>query len=188
MRKLILIKHARPQVEADRPGSEWQLSEEGRRACPGLAQRLAAHEPATIISSDEPKALQTAELVAGVLGRPLRTMGDLHEHQRDNVPYMPTPEFISWMAMFFRKPGERVLGDESADEALERFGRAVDGALAAHPEGNLAIITHGTVIALLAAGRAGRDGYQLWRRMQLPSYLVFALPQWELVEIVERVG
>ena len=188
MRKLILIKHARPQVEADLPSSEWRLSDEGRLACPALAQRVAAHEPAIIISSDEPKAMETAQLVAEAMGKPFRTALDLHEHERDNVPYMPTREFISWMAVFFKKPREQVLGDESADEALERFGGAVDSVLAANPEGNIATVTHGTVIALLAASRAGMDGYQLWRRMQLPSYLVFTVPGWELVESVERIA
>lgn len=188
MRKLILIKHARPQVEAERPSSEWQLSEEGRQSCSALAERLAGHEPGIILSSDEPKAMETGRLLADALGRPFQTALDLHEHERDHVPYMPTREFVSWMAIFFKKPRERVLGDESAQETLDRFSAAVDGILAAQPEGNIALVAHGTVIALLAAHRTGMDGYQLWRRMQLPSFVVFGLPEWTLGEVVERVG
>ena len=186
MRKIILIKHARPEVEANRPSGQWRLSEAGRASCGPLAERIAVHEPAVIIASEEPKAAETGQLLADALGRPFQTAPGLHEHERDNVPYMPTREFISWMAVFFKKPGERVLGQESATEALGRFSGAVDAVVAAHPEGNIAIVTHGTVLALFAAHRAGVDGYQLWRRMQLPSYLVFTVPEWELVERVEQ--
>ena len=49
--------------------NEWKLSDEGRRACVPLADEIASHSPALIITSDEPKAIETGRLVAERLNR-----------------------------------------------------------------------------------------------------------------------
>jgi broad specificity phosphatase PhoE len=115
---------------------------------------------------------------------------DLHEHDRRNVPHMESREFISMVALMFKEPGRRVLGDESADEAYRRFGAAVDGVLIAAVGGageDLGIVTHGTVISLFAQRRAGVEPFGLWRRMGLPSYLVLETEGWKVMEVCERV-
>src|SRR5687768_11730602 len=153
MRKLILIKHAAPLVIPGTPPEKWTLSDKGRESIPALAEAVRAHAPGTIIASEEPKACETAELLGQQLGGgvPVETAPGLHEHDRSNVPHRRSGEFISHMEVFFRKPTERVLGRESAVQALDRFEQAVNDAVAKHAEGNIAIVSHGTVIALFAA-------------------------------------
>jgi broad specificity phosphatase PhoE len=187
LRKLILIKHASPRVDPNVAPERWELSEQGRSRCAALAEAVRPYAPAVIVSSSEPKAGQTARLVANSLGVEFEEGADLFEHDRSNVPHMPGREFISMMEVLFRRPDELVLGDETADEAADRFERAVDLVLAAHPEGNVAIVSHGTVIALLLARYGAGRGFQIWREMGLPSFAVLEVPGYRLEKMVKRI-
>ncbi len=186
MRKLILIKHASPLVVPGTPPEKWKLSDKGRESCDPLAEAIRPHAPAVIVASEEPKAKETAEILGQRLGVIVETAAGLHEHDRSNVPHMRSGEFISHMEVFFRKPTERVLGRESAVAALDRFESAVNAVIAKHAAGNLAIVSHGTVIALLAAEHSDRYGFELWREMGLPSFVVFDLPGFKLSEVTPR--
>ena len=92
------------------------------------------------------------------------------------------------MELLFRRPGELVLGDETADEAADRFEDAVDRVLADHPQGNVAIVSHGTVIALLLARHGTGRGFQIWRDMGLPSFAVLDVPGYRLEKTVARIA
>jgi broad specificity phosphatase PhoE len=187
LRKLILIKHASPQVDPNVPAEQWELSEQGRSCCAALAEAVRPYAPSVIVSSSEPKAQQTAQLVAAELGVKFEEGADLFEHDRSNVPHMPGREFISMMELTFRRPGELILGEETADEALERFEQAVEQVLAAHPDGNVAIVSHGTVIAVLLARHGAGRGFQIWRDMGLPSLAVLEVPGYRLEKMVARI-
>src|SRR5690606_31546943 len=165
MSKLILIKHARPQKDDTRPAHDWSLSDEGRRLSGVLAEQLRPHALGVIVSSPEPKAQQTAEIIAQALGIPTEVEADLAEHDRSSVPLMRTRELISMMALLFNRPRQCVLGGESAEQALKRFSRAIDRLLDRHGQRNLAIVSHGTVLALYAARLLETDPFPLWRQM-----------------------
>jgi broad specificity phosphatase PhoE len=188
MRKLILIKHAPPEVVPDVRPERWGLSDRGRQLCTPLAEAVRPHAPAVVVSSTEPKAAQTGELLASSLAVPFETAAGLHEHDRSNVPHMPSREFISAMELFFRRPGERVLGRETADEAEARFRAAVMRVLEAHPAGNVAVVSHGTVIALMVAKAARQSPFRLWRELGLPSFVVLRLPDLAVEQTVASVG
>lgn len=183
MRKLILVKHARPEIDPEVVPSRWELSAAGRDSCAELAAKLAPHQPAVLLSSVEPKARQTADLLAAELSIPTEVAEDLHEHERDEVPHMQTRDFLSLMAMVFKQPHRLILGRETADQAGGRFLDALDAAVEKYPQGNIGIVSHGTVIALAIAYHTGQDGYQLWRTMGLPSYAVLELPGYRLIEV-----
>jgi broad specificity phosphatase PhoE len=104
-------------VDPDLSSEHWTLSDEGREKCQPLTEGLREFEFNSIVSSSEPKAVETAEIVGRLLEKPVRTGNDLFEHDRSNVPHMESREFISMMALFFKEPGRLVLGNESADEA-----------------------------------------------------------------------
>jgi broad specificity phosphatase PhoE len=188
MPNLILIKHAAPIVAPGVPSEEWTLSEPGKRACTPLAEAVLPYAAVAVVSSLEPKAAETGEILAARLGIPFETAEGLHEHDRSNVPHMPSRDFISLVELFFRKPTERVLGRESADEALERFERAVDDVLDRYSAQNVAVVSHGTVIALLLAEYGGGKGFELWRKMGLPSFAVVEMPARTVTQVVAKVG
>src|SRR5688500_8810934 len=188
MRKLILIKHASPFVVPGTPPEEWKLSDKGKDSCVPLAEALREHQPAVIIASDEPKAQETAQLVGAHLNVAMETAPDLHEHDRSNVPHMRSGEFISHIELFFRRPDELVLGRESADDVLSRIEKAIDGVIARHTSGNVAIVTHGTVLALFVAEHSNKTPFDLWRNLALPSFVVMSLPELRLETMVERIS
>jgi len=177
MRKLILIKHAKPEVVPAVASDLWKLGAEGRAACGPLAEKIRALAPVAIYTSTEPKARETAEIIGEALGVPVHPTEDLHEHDRSNEPHMDTREFISLMALLFKEPDREVLGLETADEAYERFAEAVDDILE-KSAGDVAIVSHGTVIALFAQRRLKKDGFGLWRQMGQPSFLVVDVAGW----------
>jgi broad specificity phosphatase PhoE len=187
MPKLILIKHAPPQVEAGVPSHEWKLSDAGREKAGALAERLRPHAPSIVFTSDEPKAVETAQIIAQALGVPHTVAADLHEHDRSNVPQMPTREFISSMALFFKRPTELVLGRETAAQARRRMTVAMDRILTQNEGRDVAVVTHGTVLALYLAPLLEGDEFDLWRRLGLPSYVVLDAEKMEAIETVERV-
>lgn len=183
--RLILVKHASPEKVPHAPSHEWPLSEAGRASCATLAVRLGRLGIGGIVTSTEPKAVQTGHLVGEALGVAVTSAPDLHEHDRSNVPLMRTGDYISAMSQFFREPRARVLGRESAEQVERRFLAAVDAVVAAHAgNGTLAVVTHGTVIALYAAARLGLNAFGTWRRMGLPSFIDI---DGERVEVVEKV-
>ena len=92
------------------------------------------------------------------------------------------------MEHFFRAPDERVFGEESAVEVTVRFGEAVDAAVKVNAGSTLAIVTHGTVLALYAAPLFGLEPYFLWTRMSHPSFVVLDPDARAGVAVVESVA
>lgn len=185
MRRLILVKHAAPTICTGLSAAQWSLSEDGRQRSVDLARSLAGYAPAVIVSSHEPKAAETAMVIAARLDRPHVLADDLHEHERANVPLMEAAEFHAAVAAMFAAPDDLVLGQETARQAQQRFAQAVDRVLAAHPEGNMVIVAHGTVISLLLAQRSRQDALAIWRRLGLPSFVELALPGFELKRLAD---
>lgn len=187
MQNLILIKHAQPQVDPLTPSDQWPLSEAGQARAADLAQRLADQGLQLIFTSKEPKAAQTASILAQKLNLQPTTLDGLEEHDRRNVPHMQSREFISHMALFFQRPAQLVLGNETAQRAKKRIQDAVYKAIEMAHGQSLAIVTHGTVLALFAAEYIEADPFHLWRRMAQPSYLVLELPDWNVREFHEKM-
>jgi broad specificity phosphatase PhoE len=173
------------------PPSRWVLSDEGRRRCAALAARLARVAPATIAASDEPKARETAALLAAQLGfvGPLRLDHDLREHERRPTDFFDSPAaFEAAVRILFARPDELVFGRETARAAGQRFDSAVRRILADTPSGDVIVVAHGTVIALFVAAHAGLAPFPLWESLQLPSYVVLTLPGLRWVETVPGVA
>jgi broad specificity phosphatase PhoE len=188
MPELILIKHAAPLKDTTKTSSLWRLSDAGRERAAVLAERLRERRLDRVITSTEPKAQETGQVIADVSNIPIESADGLHEHDRSNVPVLPTREFISTVALFFKQPEKLVLGKETARQAGDRFEAALRSVLTSHPDERLAIVTHGTVLALFVARRdRDVDAFQLWRRMGLPSYLVVDRTDMRVREEVAQV-
>ena len=123
-RRLVLVRHSMPEIERGRSASSWRLGEVGRHRSELLADRLSGLDPEVIWSSREPKAVETAEVVAGTFGVPVQTADGLEEHHRCGVLYSPTRnEFEREIEQFFHRPDQLVLGTETAGQAINRFTR-----------------------------------------------------------------
>ncbi len=183
----MLIKHAQPQIDPLMPARAWPLSQEGKLLCRTLADKVAVYQPQVIVSSTEPKAIETARIVAGHLHKPFEVLAGLHEHDRSNVPFYSPQVFEQSVAMFFQKPAELVFGRETAAQAQERFSRAVESVLEKYPDSNIAIVAHGTVITLFVATHAQIEPFAFWKGLGLPSFVVMERSGLEVVEVVNRI-
>jgi broad specificity phosphatase PhoE len=183
--QLVLIKHTAVVVDAAVPPKEWPISDEGRRLCRPLASALRMHDIGVLVSSEERKAIETAEVLSKRLKVETRKAPDLDEHRR---PFVERPaEFERRIQHFFAEHDQRVFGEESADQALDRFTAAIDAVLASEPDRTVGIVAHGTVIALYAAPILGIGTAALWQRMQAPSFIVLDLEERRVLRIMDEI-
>ena len=187
MRRLMLVRHAAPLKQPAVPAREWPLSPVGRADAERLAELLAPYAPATIIASDEPKAQQTAQPLADRLDITVEIMPGLHEHERRTANYLGDEAFQATMARFFAEPDALVFGEETAHQALVRFTAAVEAALARYPGGDIALFTHGTVMALFVAAHSDHEPMAFWYHLNLPAWAVFSIPDFTLGETQMRL-
>jgi broad specificity phosphatase PhoE len=162
MRRLVLIRHSLPEIDPDVPARAWHLSEEGCRRCVLLAEEVSAHAPAGVVTSEEPKAIETGQIVADHLGLHWETAGGLHEHERPWALWEGREAFEAKVAQFFQRPESLVFGEETADQAGRRFRAALDQVLQKHGRGDMAVVSHGTVMTLLVAGSNQLDPISWW--------------------------
>ena len=164
---MLLVRHSVPEIDPSVPAAEWRLSPEGRARCAALAERVAAHGPESVVSSPEPKARETADLLAERLGLEVREVADLREQERRTVGWLERDELEAGIRRLFAEPDRVVYGEERAAEALARFARAIDGL-----GPGAVVVTHGTVISLYVEERTGRDGFEVWSGLELPDLVV----------------
>ncbi len=169
---LILVKHSLPEIQEELPAREWKLSDEGRMRAGRLAERLNEYQPAVVVSSIEPKARETAEIIADRLEVEFHVVDGLHEHDRHTTPYRSKADFEQSIQAFFANPGSLVFGSETAEEAHTRFAQAVNAVLESHKDETVVIVAHGTVISLLVSRLTGLSDLSLWKELGLPSFLV----------------
>ena len=165
---LILVRHGRPAIDPDTPPTTWPLCPEGRAAVEALAGRIAAYRPSAVAASPEPKARETADIIAARLGLAVDVDPGLHEHKRRHLSLGTEAEFREKISRIFAAPGEAVGGIETADEACERLA----GALAQHKGRPLVAVTHGTVMSLYLAKLLDCDAHDLWRSLHMPDAFV----------------
>jgi broad specificity phosphatase PhoE len=189
VRRVVLVKHAMPALEAGVAPREWRLGADGEAQARDLGGRLRSFAPFALFSSPEPKAARTAEVVGAELGLSFSRWQGLEELDRPVLPLLRASEHAALNSPIFSDPARRVLGSESGAEALRRFEAAVVALLGATrtPE-PLVIISHGTVIALLVSAHNDVDGFQLWRELECASFVVLSYPGFELASGIERSG
>jgi broad specificity phosphatase PhoE len=181
MRKLLLIRHAQTRPVAGVRPAEFPLTEEGRRNCVAFARELARRQPAVIVTSEESKARETGEIIARTLALPVESFPGLEEHHRGVVEQLASPaDFQDSIEQVFDVPDRIVYGEESAEDALARFSGAIEGVLQAHPEGHVAVVTHGTVMALFVAAHNEIDVKGFWSGLKMPDLAVLQVPGFAL--------
>jgi len=181
---LILVKHSTPIILESVPARKWTLSEEGRERAHELSGKLLGYQPEIVVSSVEPKARETAEVLAENLELEFRLFEGLHEHDRSHTAYRSQAEFQNLVREFFEQPEMSVFGNETANQALVRFRQSVSVVLNLYRDKNIVIVAHGTVISLYVAWLTGCDGYDLWKALGLPSFVVLDIQSRILIETV----
>jgi broad specificity phosphatase PhoE len=178
---LVLVKHGSPVLDPDVPAREWVLSPRGEAEAARLADRLREHLPFRLVSSSEPKALRTAEIVASALSTQTRRVADLGEIDRPAMPIMTRDMHREVNAGIFSHPDQAVIGTESAQAALRRFSAGIEAQLEHSPAENLVAVTHGTVISLFVAAHNPIDAFTFWSRLECASFVTVEVPSFRML-------
>jgi broad specificity phosphatase PhoE len=154
-----------------------------------LARELAQFFPAVLVTSREAKAVETAALLGRELKTGYKALPGLQEHARNSVGWVSDEEYRTGLAALYEKPAEVVFGDESADQARSRFASAVDGLLIEHPDENVVVVTHGTVMTLfIQQTTPDIEPIEFWERLGLPALAILSRPDLTLERLIEKVG
>jgi broad specificity phosphatase PhoE len=161
----LYITHPQVRIDPDVPVPRWGLSEIGRRRTEQAAGLTWAKSLGRIVSSDETKAIETAEILARACGVRIEVVEDMHENDRSATGFLAPPDFEAAADWFFAHPNESFKGWERAADAQARILSAVDTVLAEHdPAVPIAFVGHGGVGTLLKCRLLGkpisRDGDQ----------------------------
>lgn len=183
-RTVVLIRHSEVTIDRSQDRA-WHLSANGRARCHKLAAELVPYRLTYLVSSEEPKATETAALLAQNLAIPYTTAPNLQEHERSRVPYFDSrADFEEHIRLLFNAPKTLVFGQETGMEALIRFETAVYTVLHQYPEDNIGIVSHGTVMALfLSEYNRKYQPFSLWRSLTMPCAFAVAWPQRKITAV-----
>ena len=167
MRFVYFITHPEVVVDANAPVPEWSLSERG------LARMsLMFHQPwvsgvTSIYCSTEKKAVDGAKVLSDHLTLPIKQIEELGENDRSATGYLPSDEFEAIADQFFASPENSVRGWETAQAAQTRIVAVVTQLIQEdETHGDIAIVSHGAVGALLLCHLAG---YAISRKYDQPG-------------------
>lgn len=172
---LFLIRHGETALNAARvlQPPDTPLSPRGRAQAEALARRLAGLRPAALLSSDQPRALHTAEAIAESCGLTVQPCELLRERN-----------FGDWRGRAYDElPGDVLRADmappggESGAEFRARVDAGLAHLLAQHAalqgRGPLVVVSHGLVIWDLLSRHLERGGAALPSHLGNTSLTVF---------------
>lgn len=143
------ITHPEVVVDPHVPVTQWNLSPLGTMRVRRMLEQDWVSRIGCIASSSERKAAEMAEILSAHLALPYTFHADLGENDRSATGYLPREEFEVTADLFFAHPDRSVRGWETARAAQLRIARAIDRVLDEAPAGDVAVIAHGGVGALL---------------------------------------
>lgn len=143
-------KNGRFQGQMDIP-----LNEDGRRQGEMIAARMAGVALDVIYSSDLSRAQETARIVArGQLVALEPRLREIHVGQVQGMNNAEIkrdfPDF--WASQLLDPDNAPFPGGENAVQLQQRAMEALTAIQARYPQGNVAVVTHGGVIKVIAAG------------------------------------
>jgi len=184
-RIIVLIRHSNTQPDPNSVSKNWTLTEDGEANALKLSSRLTEYNITKIYASEEPKACATGEIIGHELGLSYEIAEGLHETRRETAPFYDSKDdFIQAVKVAMDSPDEILYGEEAFADALKRFETSLNTLIFNHPQENLAIVSHGTVMSLFISKILGMNTYSVWQCLGMPAYIAFKLPDWQLVEWV----
>ena len=169
MPRLLLVRHAEPEIDIAVPASVWPLTSRGVSSAEKLASVTADFGPIRIITSPEVKAVETGRIMADALGIPATADERFAEHGAGPDEFIPDyREFRASVRRFFTEPDEVVFRGESCRAAGERFSDGV-AAVTGDNDDVVAVVTHGRIMATWLARLSGGTAWDIWTGLRMPD-------------------
>lgn len=151
--RIIVARHGEPAYERPEMGvSGGSLTAVGREEARALGERLRSERVAGVVSSELSRAVQTAEIAAGVLGLPVQVRERLQEFSlgdylgRDYEPAVFHQVLGSWLKGDLEPS---VPGGETGRQVVDRVMPVLDEMADQFRGETLLAVTHGGVILAL---------------------------------------
>ena len=160
------VRHAMPAVEDGVDPADWHLDAATQGSTTAWAERLEVGEGiAVLMTSTEPKAIETATAVAACWPADVRQDDRLREARRP------------WIGTGYRHLAHRYLRGEAIDgwephgAVAERMAAAVTEAQQAGNGGPVVIVGHGLALSIHLGDRLGPDFdcESFWSRLAFPD-------------------
>ena len=170
---LSLVRHAETVVDPARDPADWPLSDSGRADAVRLAVQPCWRNISRLMSSVEPKAVQTARCISAASGVALETCPALNEVKRPTF----RKDYIHRVEEFFRFPDTSCDDWETAEDALARVRSVIQCLDSEFAEGHVVLVGHGLMWALARAWLMGQDKVDPgeWRAMLMPDVSVWEI-------------
>ena len=149
------LTHPQVKIEPAIPVPSWGLSEVGRTRTETLATAGWLSGTTQVISSGERKAIETAEIIGGILNVAIEVREAMHENDRSATGFLPSDEFETVATEFFAQPLMSIRGWERAIDAQLRIVREVELVLARDRAGDVLFVGHGAIGTLLFCHYSG---------------------------------
>ncbi len=153
-----LLRHlTHPQViqDPDIPVQKWHLSDQGKQRLEACDCCTAFANTGKIVASTETKAIETAEIIASVLGIDFQVRDNMHENDRSATGYLRPELFEQTADEFFNSPEQSTKGWERAVDAQARIVAQTEAVLRTSTHDAVLLIGHGAVGTLLFCHFAG---------------------------------
>lgn len=178
MRQLYIIRHSKVQIDPSTNPTNWTLSDEGIHEARQLALRENWDHLKILYHSPEPKAEQTASIIAEIIGAQCKVHHGLRELEM-NAGFLQPAEFQTKVSDFLM--GKADPDFEDYEEAQQRIQGAVDFILNETNE-STGIVSHGRIITALFSHLFHRRITPVeWKSIKLPDLSVIDIPEWRVV-------
>ncbi len=150
MARLFYVTHPEVNIDPSTPVPQWPLSDTGRERARSFSRqspdRTLLSQVGRVVSSDETKAREAADIIASALGVTAEVREGLGENDRSATGFVPPDEFENLADAFFADPENSIRGWETACDAQARIVRHLADLL--QPSGydrDVVVVGHGGV-------------------------------------------
>lgn len=164
---LYLLRHAHTRINPERPTSGWVLSEQGHQQAKTVRDTIGLVFD-RIYSSEEKKAVQTAEFFLHLPQAQIRRSPLLNELNRDQTPYLSSENYYDAVETALTNPSLKVHEWETAENAHSRFLQGLKRINMQNSNALLLVVSHGLVLSLFFSKALDQlDAvYERWKRLQ----------------------
>jgi 2,3-bisphosphoglycerate-dependent phosphoglycerate mutase len=149
--ELIFIRHAKTRIDKDIPIENWILSEEGSNQAEDFVNREEFYDVDLLISSSEEKAYLTLKPLANKINKKIIKIEELGEIKRPNSEKLTSEQYEDMKLKIFQDLDFSNYDWETANHALLRFRKAIEGINNKYQDKRIIICSHGTVMTLYFA-------------------------------------
>ena len=150
----IFLRHGETVKDPNIPAINWVLTDETQEALNKLADETTFDNIEVIYSSNEHKAIKSAEPFAKKLGLSIQQQEGLEEVHRGEA-YLSDEEFKALKQTKLEDRDSNPDEGESSNTALNRFIAAMEEIDRNHEDKTILVSSHGTILALYFCHVAG---------------------------------